>query len=116
MAKSEADSASVAVRSAEHIARSVAAFESSMHGLSDAFSEIATVAAMIRRLPDAKLLGERLAAAASHAAVCLQAHDRLVQELAIVCDELGRPIVGVPVSRTLRDVDAEAGRGSVELF
>jgi hypothetical protein len=97
---------------AQQIANAVADASASMHSLAAHLAQIAVLAVGSRNADAA----ERLAFAARCALLDMQAHDRLVQELAAVCEGLGTPIPGMPI-RGAYAVDSQgAERGSIELF
>jgi hypothetical protein len=59
---------------------------------------------------------ERLEINARSALLPMQAHDRLVRDLAAVCELLGNPTPGMPVRGAIAPAGAAADRGGVELF
>jgi hypothetical protein len=103
---------------AQRIASAVAEASASMNSLAMNLTDIAMLAtrsvdaAVDRRAVDS---AERLGAAARSALLNMQAHDRLVQELAAVCESLGTPMPGMPI-RGAHAVDSDKERGSIELF
>lgn len=104
---------------AGHIARAVAEASDNMHALAARVAEIAALAAALQgRAPTSGDLPsiERIESAAQSALYHMQAHDRLVQDLASACEVLGSPMPGMPRRGRAAVFDAGTDRGSVELF
>ncbi len=104
---------------AAHITRAVSDASGNMHALAARVAEIAALAAALQgRAPSENDLAslERIESAAQSALYHMQAHDRLVQDLASACEVLGAPMPGMPQRGRAAVLDAGADRGSIELF